>query len=30
MKNLQQDLQRKGLNLPIDYREYIRMVSLGE
>jgi hypothetical protein len=30
MKNLQRDLQRKGLKLPIDYREYIRIVSLGE
>ncbi|NLC08179.1 MAG: hypothetical protein GX755_09495 [Syntrophomonadaceae bacterium] len=30
MKDLQQDLQRKGLNPPIDYREYIRAVGLGD
>jgi len=30
MKNLQKDLQRKGINPPIDYREYIRAVGLGD
>lgn len=29
MKNLQQELQRKGLNPPIDYRAYIRAIELG-
>ncbi|NPV89998.1 MAG: hypothetical protein HPY50_04390 [Firmicutes bacterium] len=30
MKNVQKDLQSKGLNNPIDYREYIRAVGMGE
>ena len=30
MKNVQKDLQSKGLNNPIDYREYIRAVGMGD
>lgn len=30
MKNVQKDLQSKGLNNPIDYREYIKAVGMGE